>query len=509
MSKYVCKISIELRLWLGCVLLVWVVSFPAEGAAQVHTKQRDVVVLPEDAAVVIAEHVVAEGKSYERLVQLCDRFGHRLSGSKALEDAIDWAVAELQAAGFANARRDPVTVPRWVRGRESLVVVSPRSQQLAMLGLGGSIGTGPHGIEASVVTVASEDELTQLGSAVAGKIVHFDNPMPPWTHEHGACYGETVVFRVNGATMAAKLGAVAVLVRSVTARSLRSPHTGMLSYQDSTPPIPAAAISTEDSDYLRRQRDANQTVRVRLQMEAFLDKDAQSANVVAEIIGHEFPEQVVIVSGHMDSWDVGQGAHDDGAGVVMAMETLAAVRRLGWTPKRTIRLVLWTNEENGMRGVKSYLTRYQTTLADHVAAIEADAGGFAPVAFGVQATDKQREAMAASELERLTAKLIWLNPKHPMVVRPGSSAPDVSQLVPSGVTALGLDTHGETYFDYHHSEADTVDKVNPDELRRSAAALAALTWFIADHPQPLGWPVRVSPDSHVAPGGSKSGDSVK
>ncbi|NUN16508.1 MAG: M20/M25/M40 family metallo-hydrolase [Myxococcales bacterium] len=477
--------------------------------AQIPQNQPIVASLTEDASVLLAENVLVQGRPYARLVELCDRFGHRLSGSTALEQSIDWAVDELRAAGITNARRESVTVPRWVRGKESLHVVAPRAYPMAMLGLGGSVGTGPHGIEADVMTVSSEDELDALGAAVAGKIVHFDNPMPSWTPQHGSCYGETVIFRVHGAAMAAKYGAIAVLVRSVTARSLRSPHTGMLSYQELTTPIPAAAISTEDSEYLRRQKDAQTPVRVRLQMDAFLDKDAQSANVVADVVGDKFPEQIVIVSGHIDSWDVGQGAHDDGAGVVMAMDTLVAIHRMGWKPKRTVRLVLWTNEENGMRGVKSYIERHQSTLHNHVAAIEADAGGFAPIALAVQCADKQRESTAAIELAQLVAKLSWLNPNQEMTVKPGSSAPDVAQLVPSGVLALGLDTYGETYFDYHHSEADTVDKVNPDELRRSAAALAAVTWFIADHPYPLGISVQVSPGAPESPGGNKHADGPK
>ena len=250
-------------------------------------------------------------------------------------------------------------------------------------------------------------------------------------------------------------------------------------YKDDEPSVPAAAISTEDSDLLARLAEAGKAVEVRLIMNAKRDGDSHSSNVVAEIQGSEHPDEVVIISGHIDSWDVGQGAHDDGAGVVMAMETLGTIRKLGLRPKRTIRLVLWTNEENGMAGVKQYIRDHKDELPKIVAAIEADAGGFAPVAFGVAHVDEAKQEAAAKRLEAMMPEL---QKAGVMEIRPGRSAPDVGHFKKHGVPVIGLYTHGEHYFDYHHTEADTVDKVDPLELTRSAATMAGLAWMLAEMP---------------------------
>jgi len=436
----------------------------------------------------IVNDALAHPRAYERLVTLCDRHGHRLSGSPGLEAALDWAVHTMKEEGHVNVGREEVEVPQWIRGVESATVLTPRRTPLAMLGLGNSVGTAPGGVEAEVVTVSSKEELKSLGKTVHGKIVLFNNPMPKWTTENGPCYGETVQFRVHGPSMAAEQGAVAVLVRSVTARSLRTPHTGTLFYQEGTTRLPAAAISTEDADFIARRQAAGETVRVHLAMEAHWGTPVKSANVVAELRGRELPHEIVIVSGHMDSWDVGQGAHDDGSGVVMAMETLAALKRLGIRPRRTIRVVLWTNEENGMAGAKQYLKTHASELPNHVAAIEADLGGFAPSAFGVKSADEGVQSRAVVELETLLHHINRhaIGASGDLFIKPGSSAPDVYRFANEGVPALGLYTHDEHYFDYHHTEADTVDKVDPQELARSTAALTALTWLIAEMPTRLG-----------------------
>jgi carboxypeptidase Q len=427
----------------------------------------------------IMDTILAGRGAYDRLVTLCDSFGHRLSGSPELEQAIGWARDTLSQEGHENVRLEPVMIPKWVRGEESAVMVSPRIEPLHMLGLGMSLPTPPEGITAEVVTVADEAELEALGASVTGKIVHFNNPMPDWTPEEGACYGHTVRFRLFGANMAAKLGAKAIIIRSVTAHSLRTPHTGTLVYRDDEPAIPAAAISTEDSDLLARLQAAGKPVQVRLTMNARRDGESNSSNVVAEIVGRELPDEVVIISGHIDSWDVGQGAHDDGSGVVMAMETLGTLRALGLRPRRTIRLVLWTNEENGMAGVKQYIRDHEAELPQIVAAIEADAGGFAPASFGVAHVDEDKQRAAVGRVEAMMPELLKAAQ---ITVLPGRGAPDVSHFKKHGVPVIGLYTHGEHYFDYHHTEADTVDKVDPEELTRSAAAMAGLAWMIAEMP---------------------------
>jgi hypothetical protein len=431
----------------------------------------------------IIEDILGRRGAHERLVTLCDEHGHRLSGSPELESAIAWAADRLREEGHENVALEPVVIPRWVRGEESAIILEPRLEPMHMLGLGMSVGTPAEGITAEVVTVADEKELEAIGEGVRDRIVLFNNPMPTWNKEDGACYGKTVRFRIRGANLAAALGAKAVLVRSVTAHSLRTPHTGTLRYAPDEPKIPAAAVSTEDADLIARLQAAGHTVKARLSMGAHLDGTVTSSNVVAEIRGRELPDEVVIISGHIDSWDVGQGAHDDGAGVVMAMEALGTIRRLGLQPRRTIRLVLWTNEENGMAGVKQYIEAHKAELPNIVAALEADAGGFAPVAFGVAHQDEQRQARAAEQLGELLKQLRAVGE---LEVKPGRGAPDVGKMKKHGVTVLGLYTHGEHYFDYHHTEADTVDKVDPEELTRSAAAMAGLAWLLAEMPGRLG-----------------------
>ncbi len=434
---------------------------------------------PQIAAIVAG---MRDGRgAYARLVELCDGIGHRLSGSPGLEAAIRWATASLARDQHEAVRAEPVQVPVWSRGAESAAIVAPLAAgaevPLAMLGLGGSVGTAAGGVVAEVLRVTDEAELERRRAEVPGRIVLFDNAMPRWNDHDGSGYGHCVRFRVHGAKMAAALGAVGVLVRSVTAHSLRSPHTGAMSYAEGTPKVPAAAISTEDADRITRLIAAGQTVRVRLQMGAVTAESAASANVVAELRGRERPDEIVIISGHLDSWDVGQGAHDDGAGVVMAMEALHQLRTLGLRPRRTIRVVLWTNEENGMAGVKGYLEQHAAEIPKHVAAIEADSGGFAPVGFGVFADDKAQEARVAAAVAPLLPQLASVGA---IELKPGHSAPDVSRFHAFGVPAYGLFTHGERYFDYHHSHADTVDKVDPAELQRSATALAALAFWLAD-----------------------------
>lgn len=490
----------ELAGVVGLIALITLASCAAPAIAPAIAPGAIVPVAPALGADIARIVAAMQGSTaaYARLTALCDGIGHRISGSPALAAAVVWATTSMRKDGHEGVAAEAVAVPRWVRGEESASIVAPLTAgsevPLAMLGLGGSVGTPVGGVTAAVLVVHDEDELTRRAAEVRGRIVLFDNPMPAWTQQQGSGYGHCVRFRVHGARLAAAHGAVAVLVRSVTARSLRSPHTGAMHYDTAEVRIPAAAVSTEDADRVVRLVAAGHQVRVRLVMAAKTLDDAPSANVVAELRGREKPEEIVILSGHLDSWDVGQGAHDDGAGVVMAMEALASLRRLGLRPRRTLRVVLWTNEENGMAGVNGYLKTHAAALGDHVAAIEADAGGFAPVGFGVFADDKARESAIAAQLRGLAALLGELGA---IEVMPGRSAPDVSRFHAHDVPAFGLFTHGERYFDYHHSHADTVDKVDPGELARSAAAFAALGYFLAELPdRPDG---RVSAAAAVRP----------
>lgn len=433
----------------------------------------------------IIQSTMTSNDSWKKMHELCDGIGHRLSGSRELERAVEWAVASLKADGHENVRAEPVMVPHWIRGNESAVMVEPRVAPFAMLGLGGSIGTPPEGITAPVAVVRDEKELDALGDGARDKIVLFNNPMPPYDDETGSHYGSTVRFRGKGAILAAQKGAVACLIRSVTARSLRSPHTGAMQYDDKVTRIPAAAISTEDADTVARLVTSGSQVVVRLSMEARTHPDAPSANVVAEIRGRERPDEVVVMGGHIDSWDVGQGAHDDGTGIVMCMEALNVIRKLGLQPRRTIRVVLWTNEENGLAGGKQYAKDHANEIPNLIAAIESDSGGFAPDAFSVECKDKQREAVAARQVTGIAQLVRRLGVSQ---VARGHSGADVSPMEDAGAMLMGFSSKGDTYFDYHHTHADTLDKVNPDELSRCVASMAVMTYVLADMPERLGQP---------------------
>lgn len=458
--------------------LVFAVSLTLAAGCSIQDRYR----APADR---IIDATLASNDSWKKMHELCDGIGHRLSGSRELERAVDWAVASMKADGHENVRAEPVMVPHWVRGSESAVMIEPRATPLVMLGLGGSIGTPPDGITAPVVVVRDEKELDALGDGAKGKIVLFNNPMPPYDQKTGSHYGETVRFRGKGAILASQKGALACLIRSVTARSFRTPHTGAMRYDDNVTKIPAAAITTEDADMIARLANSGVQVVVRLTMEARTEPDAPSANVVAEIRGRELPHEVVVMGGHIDSWDVGHGAHDDGAGIVMCMEALNVIRKLGLQPRRTIRVVLWTNEENGLAGGKQYAKDHAAEISNLIAAIESDSGGFAPDAFSVECKDKSREEVAhrqVNDIAQLVSRLGTFK------ISRGHSGADVSPMKDMGAMLMGFSTEGEKYFDYHHTPADTLDKVNPDELSRCVASMAVMTYVLADMPERLGAP---------------------
>jgi carboxypeptidase Q len=403
-----------------------------------------------------------------RLEYLCDRIGNRLSGSKALEQAVAWSAEEMKRAGLANVRTIPVKVPHWVRGRESAEMVEPLAKPLFILGLGGSIATPAGGITAEVAAVSDFNELEKLGRlGVQGKIVLYDAPF--------VTYGQTVAYRSQGASRAARLGAVAALVRSVTPRSLRDPHTGAMGYTDADPKIPAAAVSVEDAEYLHRLIQSGQRVRVRLEMEAHSEPDAESADVMGEIVGREKPNEIVVIGGHLDSWDVGQGAHDDGAGAITALEAAALIQQAGLHPRRTIRVVFWTNEENGGNGGEEYRKWIGDQVKKHIAAIEMDGGAETPVGFDLGSRTvpedfRNRAAAIAGLLKSIGADKISA----------GNGEADIGPLMILGVPAFGLRTTVAHYLDYHHSQADTFDKIVPEDFRKCIAAMAVMSYVLAD-----------------------------
>jgi carboxypeptidase Q len=422
----------------------------------------------------LIDRALADSTGWNRLTVLVDRFGPRFSGSPNLEAAIDWILAEMARDGLSNVRGEPVMVPHWVRGQESAELVSPRRQGLPMLGLGGSVATPPGGITAEVLVVGSFDELTRRAADARGKIVVYDVPF--------TTYGETVRYRTNGAVEAARVGAVASLVRSVTPFSMKTPHTGTMRYDTAVAKIPHAAITVEDALLLRRMQERGERPRVRLVMNAQTLPDAQSRNVVAEIRGRERPEEVVVLGGHIDSWDVGQGAMDDAGGSVAAWEAVRLMKALGMQPRRTVRVVLWTNEENGLRGATAYRDRHRAQVQDHVLAIESDAGVFKPTGFGFTGPDSAYALVrqVGSLLERIDAG---------SVTRGGGGA-DIGPIMALGVPGMGLSVEPTEYFWYHHTDADTLDKLDPREFAECVAAMAVMAYVVADMPDrlPFGTP---------------------
>jgi len=437
-----------------------------------------------DRSQAVASKIIAAARAdrgaYAKLAQLTDGIGHRLSGSHELELAIAWAQRTLEADGH-TVRTEPVMVPHWVRGAEDAAIVSsapngtpsPVGSPLHIIGLGGTVPTPKGGLVAQVVVVRSWDELEHTD--VKGKLVLFDVAMPPWTEANGSGYGDVAPFRSRGPSRAAKAGAVGVLMRSITAHSLRLPHTGAVNYDPAQPKIPAAAVTVEDS--LRLVRLAAQgPVMVRLHLESQQLPDAASANVIGELRGRDKPDEIVVLGAHLDSWDVGQGAHDDGAGVVTMMQALTTLRRLGLTPRRTIRVVLFTNEENGLRGGKGYALAHASELARTVLAVESDSGGFAPRGFSVET----KPELTAAAVARFGKIATLLGPINATRVIAGHGGSDISPMVEAGVPTLGLDVDNRTYFDIHHTEADTLDKVDPAQLADDVAAVAVLAYIVAD-----------------------------
>jgi carboxypeptidase Q len=436
-------------------------ALAAQPANAIPAKYREV------ANRIIAAAQADSAGAWNRIAELTDTFGHRLSGSAALEDAIDWTVTTMRRDGLDNVRKEPVMVPHWVRGAESLELVTPRRQLLPMLGLGGSIATPAEGITAEVMVVASFDELKARASEAKGKIVLYD---AEWRD-----YGYNGAFRRLGAIEAAKAGAVASLARAAGPYSMRTPHTGSMSYDNAVTKIPHASVTAEDAMMMRRMIARGQRVSVTLKMSAKTLPDAQSHNVMGELRGREKPNEIVVMGGHIDSWDVGQGAMDDAGGVVVAWEAIRLLKKLGLAPRRTIRVVGWTNEENGMRGGNAY--RDAHAQEPHQLAIESDGGVFAPLGFGFTGTPEARKVIEAigSLLTPIGAGRIGAS---------GGGA-DIGPIMATGVPGMGLEVDGSRYFWFHHTDADTPDKLDKAEVQRCVAAMAIMAYIAADVEQSL------------------------
>jgi carboxypeptidase Q len=412
----------------------------------------------------------ADQFAWDRLAELTDTYGQRLSGSDNLNRAIAWAVETMKKDGLENVHTERVMIPKWVRGNESLEMIEPPHHVLPMLGLGGSIATPPAGIEADVMVVSSGDELQRRSAEAKGKIVLFNVPY--------TTYGETVQYRATGASMAARHGAVAMLVRAVGPMGHRTPHTGNMSYAGDTAQIPAASIAVEDAQRIQRLANRNVRVRLRLKMEAKFEPDVESFNVVGEIRGSQRPQEIVLVGCHFDSWDPGTGASDDAVGCIVTWEAARLMKKLNIKPRRTVRVVLFTNEENGLRGGNAYRDAHASEAANHVFALESDSGVFAPARLAFTGSEAARKLIG--DIATLLAPIGMQD-----VVAGGGGA-DIGPIATLGrVPMMAYAGDATKYFTIHHTNADTVDRIEPQEVSKAAASIAAMVYVIADMPQPL------------------------
>ena len=440
-------------------------------AASAHA--QDVSAPYADAARQLTEAALADSPAFARVAEIADTFGPRLSGTDALESAIDHILDRMRADGLENVRGQPVMVPAWVRGAESAVLVTPTGDiDLPMLGLGGSVGTAAEGITAEVLVVTSFEDLEARAAEAQGRIVLFDVPF--------TSYGRTVQYRVGGATAAAAAGAVASLVRSVGPTSLSTPHTGTMRYQEGDRQIPHAAITIEAAEMLHRMQDRGQTPTVRLVMEARMAEDRMSHNVIGEVVGRELPGETVVVGCHIDSWDVGQGVHDDLGGCVVTWEAVRLLVATGLRPRRTVRVVLWTNEENGLRGAEVYRDSLGADVSHIQLALESDSGVFSPIGFGYSGAEPGREMLAARVEPLIMDLLMQDSDMGAAGITEGGGGADIGPMMRDGVPGLSLRTDNGLYFVYHHTPADTVDKMDPAHVARAAAATAVLAYVAAE-----------------------------
>lgn len=421
----------------------------------------------------IVKTALRERKGYEWLRELCE-IGPRLSGSENSLKAIYWAENKMRQLGFDSVWLQPVMVPHWERGEKEFCAIYNKNnliKELNVLALGGSVSTPKEGIKAKVIEVKSFDELKQKASDVKGKIVFFSRPLDQGLINTFAGYGGAVDQRVYGAIEAAKYGAVGVVIRSVTTKYDNVPHTGVMLYVDSLPKIPAAALGYLDSDYLSEQLKVNPDLELVLHINSKILDDAQSYNVIGEIKGIEFPDEVIVVGGHFDSWDVGCGAHDDGAGCIQSIEVLDLFKRLNIKPKRTIRCVLFINEENGSRGGIEYGKFAAISNEKHIAAIEADRGAFTPVGFTVDSDsiilNKISEWLPVLE----KASIEW--------IKKGGSGVDVSK-IKNAKALLGFVPDDQRYMDFHHSANDVFEEVHPREFELGVAAMAVMVYLLSE-----------------------------
>ncbi len=423
----------------------------------------------------IYNHVLTQGKCYDDLRFLCKDIGHRLAGSESASRAIQWGKKTLEDCGADNVFLMPVEVPKWTRGsyesgKYKLKGGGVIEKSVSLTALGGSVGTGGL-IKGQIIEVKTFEELAILGEEkIRGKIVFFNKAMDAALINTGAAYGGAYPIRGKGPSEAAKYGAVACLIRSLTLADDNYPHTGMTSYEDGVVRIPAAALSAVASRQLSQDLKIQPDLEFELQLSCEAYDRTVQANVVAEIRGSKFPDEYITIGGHLDSWDIGEGAHDDGCGIVQSIEVLRTLLALGYKPLHTIRIVLFINEEFGNDGGETYARVCREENKIHVAAVESDAGGFTPVGFNCDLNDLQ--------FQQIQTWLPLLEPYNLFRFRRGGSGVDIRPLKDERIALFGLNVDGQRYFDFHHSNNDRFENVNRRELELGAAAMAALTYLL-------------------------------
>ncbi|XP_050455602.1 carboxypeptidase Q-like [Cataglyphis hispanica] len=466
-----CTEKIIIFVWLLCIRTMILSSVIEKKHNPHHCHLPKSLIEEIDSYAPIVKNIIYEatrgsfkGNTWQDLANFVDKFGPRFSGTQTLEDAIDYVLNKSISLDLDNVHGEPAVIPRWVRGSESATLLKPRQKNLALLGLGFSVGTPEEGITANAVVVDSFAELKERAKEVPGKIVVYN--------EKFVSYEKTVQYRSSGATKAAELGAVAVLIRSVTPYSLYTPHTGVMNYGENVTKIPAACITIEDASLLRRMADRGDEIVINLKMEAKRYNDTQSRNVVADISGSVNPEKTVVVSGHIDSWDVGQGAMDDGGGSFISWNALKLLKHLGMKARRTIRMIMWTCEELGIYGAHQYIQNHTAQNENLQFVMESDMGTFFPK--GLQFTGNK---LVKCILQRI---MLLLAPLGHMKLKSPCEGPDIDFWIKAGVPGASLWTKNEKYFYYHHTNADTMLVENPEALDMNTAIFAAVSYVLAD-----------------------------
>ncbi len=452
------------------IILSLLTTITLGGYAQAPIQNEDAVILKK-----IYDTSLLNGKSYQWLDYLSNQIGGRLSGSINAQKAVEWGEKELKDIGLDKVWLQPVMVPKWTRGITEIGYVETepgKTTHMPICALGGSVPTPIGGFKANIIEVKGLEELAALGrEKIEGKIVFYNRPMQADLIETFRAYGGCVDQRYSGAAEAAKYGAVGVLVRSMNLRLDDYPHTGAMSYGKTkdADKIPAAAISTNGAELLSTMLSLNKNIRFHMNMNCRSWKDVQSYNVIGEITGSEYPNEYMVVGGHLDSWDLGDGSHDDGAGIVQSMEVLRILKEIGYKPKRSIRVVMFMNEENGLRGGKKYAAIAKQKGENHVFALESDSGGFTPRGFSFDCDDT-----AFAKVES------WKELFEPYLIhsfKKGGSGADIGPLKKEGIVLAGLRPDSQRYFDYHHAKNDTFDAVNKRELELGAATMTSLMYL--------------------------------